>query len=114
MLIESVGWRAAWAVLGVMIWALVIPAGAVIMRRRPEDFGLAPDGDQPSAAPRGSVLEPDDVLWTRRQAARTPALWMLILTFGVGSMGLGAMLVHLIPTSPTAVSPLRRRRAGSA
>lgn len=97
MLIESVGWRAAWAVLGVMIWALVIPAGAVIMRRRPEDFGLAPDGDPPSAAPRGSVLEPDDVLWTRRQAARTPALWMLILTFGVGSMGLGAMLVHLIP-----------------
>lgn len=97
MLIESVGWRAAWAVLGVMIWVIVIPSAAMIMRRRPEDYGLAPDGDPPSADPQASVVGPDDVRWTRRQAARTPALWMLILTFGVGSMGLGAMLVHLIP-----------------
>jgi MFS family permease len=28
---------------------------------------------------------------------RTPALWLLILTFGLGSMGFGAMLLHLIP-----------------
>lgn len=98
MLIGSVGWRHAWAVLGVMIWVIVIPASALIMRRRPEDYGLNPDGDDSSIESQvraGQVQE--EVRWTRRQAVRTPALWMLIITFGIGSTGLGAMLLHLIP-----------------
>jgi MFS family permease len=100
-MIDAFGWRTAWAVLGVAVWVLVIPLAALIMRRRPEDHGLVPDGRYIApragdrlAAQRASV---DGVRWTRKQAMRTPALWMLILTFGLGSMGFGAMLLHLIP-----------------
>lgn len=35
--------------------------------------------------------------WTRRDAMRTPTLWLLILTFGLASMGVGALMLHLIP-----------------
>jgi MFS family permease len=100
-MIDAFGWRTAWAVLGVAVWVFVIPPAALIMRRRPEDHGLVPDGSYVApragdrlAAQRAAV---DGVRWTRRQAMRTPALWMLILTFGLGSMGFGAMLLHLIP-----------------
>ena len=100
-MIDLFGWRTAWAVLGVAVWVLVIPSAALVMRRRPEDHGLVPDGRYVApragdrlAAQRASV---DGVRWTRAQAMRTPALWMLILTFGFGSMGFGAMLLHLIP-----------------
>ncbi len=100
-LIELIGWRSTWAVLGVAVWVLVIPTAALVMRRRPEDHGLVPDGryvppraGDRLAAQRAAV---DGVRWTRAQAMRTPALWMLILTFGLGSMGFGAMLFHLIP-----------------
>ncbi|MCC6237548.1 MAG: MFS transporter [Dehalococcoidia bacterium] len=100
-MIDLFGWRTAWAVLGVAVWVLVIPSAALVMRRRPEDHGLVPDGRYVApragdrlAAQRAAV---DGIRWTRGQAMRTPALWMLILTFGLGSMGFGAMLLHLIP-----------------
>jgi len=96
--IDAFGWRAAWAVIGVLIWLIVIPLVALAMRRRPEDHGLAPDGDRSGAPPRRlRVFEAGDVRWTRRTAARTPTLWLLILTFGFANTGLGAMLLHLVP-----------------
>ena len=42
-------WRAAFRYLGFFSLALAIPM-IVIMRRRPEDIGLLPDGAEPSAA----------------------------------------------------------------
>ena len=96
--IDAYGWRAAWIVIGAFVWLLVIPTAALAMRRRPEDYGLEPDG---GPAPPGSrarnVGELGDARWTRAQVLRTPTLWMLIATFGLSSMGLGAMLLHAIP-----------------
>jgi OFA family oxalate/formate antiporter-like MFS transporter len=106
-LIADYGWRTAWIALGLLTWVLVIPAAALIMRRRPEDMGLQPDGDpdstQPAAAlaaPPGRVTEAQrsrDAVWTRRAAMGTPALWLIIGAFGLASMGMGAMLLHLVP-----------------
>ena len=43
-IIETHGWRTAWVVIGISIWVLVIPSSWFVMRRRPEDHGLKPDG----------------------------------------------------------------------
>jgi MFS family permease len=43
-LIGSVGWREAYVALGVMVWALLIPAAIFVVRNRPEAIGLNPDG----------------------------------------------------------------------
>jgi len=96
-LIEVLGWRSAWGVIGVLTWALVIPLAALVMRRRPEDYELVPDGGPAAREVRRRVYEAGDARWTRAQAARTPALWLLILTFGLASTGLGAILLHLVP-----------------
>lgn len=97
-MIDAWGWRAAWAAIGVAVWVTVIPAALVAMRRRPEDFGLRPDGDgEPAAGARVPARVASDVRWTRQAAARTWTLWMLIVTFGLASTGMGAMLLHLIP-----------------
>lgn len=99
-LIDAFGWRSAWVIIGCAVWATVIPAAALAMRRRPEDFGLMPDGDSAAAAAAAAATGKaagDEAHWTRGTAARTPALWMLIATFGLANMGLGAMLLHLIP-----------------
>lgn len=100
-LIDAAGWRTAWVVLGVSIWVLVIPPGWIIMRRRPEDFGLEPDGGPLEIEP-GNTLDAqraavDGLRWTRSQAMRTPTLWLLILVFGLGSMGFMALFLHLVP-----------------
>ena len=96
-MIDAWGWRAAWAAIGVAIWATVIPAAMLAMRRRPEDYGLQPDGDTAAVQGRAAARVASDVRWTRSMAARTPALWMLVLTFGLASTGMGALLLHLIP-----------------
>lgn len=99
-LIDTVGWRAAWAVFGVSVWVVIIPAAALVMRRRPEDHGLVPDGGAVSALPPTGLdrrrVAVDGARWTRRTAMRTPTLWLLIITFGLASMGMGALLLHLV------------------
>ena len=54
-LIEVVGWRAAWAVLGLLVLALAVPLAFFFLREDPAEMGLLPDGDaEPPAGLRGS------------------------------------------------------------
>ena len=105
VLVESLGWRMAWVVLGALIWVVMILPAALIMKRQPEDVGLLPDGDTPEslaaaeaqqeAAPaRSGALEEH---WTRREAVRTRELWALVVAFGLGGLPASAMVLHLIP-----------------
>src|SRR5688572_28455303 len=42
------GWRGAWVALAIVVLLLTLPAG-ILVRRRPEDLGLHPDGAQSAA-----------------------------------------------------------------
>ena len=54
-LIELAGWRTTWAALGVMVLALSVPLAYFVMRERPEDMGLRPDGDAAPASEDGKT-----------------------------------------------------------
>lgn len=81
LLISAVGWRAAWVVFGVAIWAVAVPLFAIFMRREPEDVGLYPDGAPAPAsrlaAPASAVTSPAGDL-SLREAVRTPVLWLIL------------------------------------
>jgi MFS family permease len=63
-LIRAVGWRHAYAVLGVLVSATMLPVGLLVFRDRPERFGMRPDlGTQP---PR--TLARSEPTFTRAQA----------------------------------------------
>ena len=99
-LIEAYGWRESWALIGIAIPVVIVPMSLIVMRRRPEDHGLVPDGGLSSAPPskaKAVSTALQGVHWTRRQAMQTRSLWMLIATFSLASMGLSALLLHLIP-----------------
>ena len=97
-LISALDWRRAWMVLGVVAWALILPATAIFMKRRPEDLGLLPDGEPPDigAGPQ-KPAPPPEVTWTRREAMRTPALWLLAFGFPLGFLAATTLTQHLIP-----------------
>ena len=99
-------WRSAFRYLGFFSLALTLPI-IIVMRRRPEDIGLLPDGAErvrsgtvPTAAgrpdARGAATE---VSWAAKEALRTQAFWvMAIVTFLeiAATSGLGFSLVpHL-------------------
>ena len=104
-LILHTGWRGAWAVFGLVTLGLVVGPALLFMRRRPEDMGLLPDGsrvhdDNGSPAKEKSLARAvrsaiDDVTWSRREALRTPAFWLIVITFGVAHVGVTGLNLHV-------------------
>ena len=103
-LILHTGWRGAWAVFGLVTLALVVGPALLFMRRRPEDMGLLPDGQSQheSEAPaheagsaRARPSAPEDVAWSRSEALRTPAFWLIVITFGVAHVGVSGLNLHV-------------------
>jgi sugar phosphate permease len=77
------GWRAGWLALGAMTLLIGFVPIWLLLARRPEDLGLAPDGGAAASADRPGVLprraghaEP---AYSRRQALGTGAFWLLLL-----------------------------------
>jgi MFS family permease len=90
-LVELQGWRGAVVTLAVLLAAVTIPLHALVLRRRPEDLGLAVDGlpDDPAA--------PVVVDVSARSAVRGPVFWWLAAAFALESVVLVGLSVHLIP-----------------
>ena len=93
----SMGWRASAVGSGLLIWVVGFPC-SMLLRTKPEPYGLLPDGDVPSAtdqavAGRGQVGAEYD--FTLREALRTRAFWLLAVGSAIGNLGMGAVQVHL-------------------
>jgi len=76
-------WREGWVALGLLtLIAGFLPVWLLLVRR-PEDLGLHPDGlvrDPPRIdAPAGAAVTPPEPAYSRAQAIRTPAFWLLLL-----------------------------------
>ncbi len=110
-IITLVGWRDAWVVLGIGSMAIMVPL-ALMVRSRPEDIGLLPDGArEPDPATlrqaqgeRGGTAQGERQVraraersMTRRQAMRTYAFWLLILAFFLAMLGMGGFHANWIP-----------------
>ncbi len=84
-LVAMHGWRTGFAGLGVICLALGLAPAILLVRRRPEDLGLQPDGDEPApvsepgapAGPRPSAARGTD--WTAREAMHSAAFWAIAL-----------------------------------
>ena len=87
-IILSQGWRASCVAMGVLVVLAVAPLNLMV-RKRPEDLGLRPDGAaQPAAGammpPRNAhIVDPAWVAmeWTLARALRTARYWWIVLAF---------------------------------
>jgi MFS family permease len=69
------------------------------MYSKPEDYGLEPDGDLPLAdtGTPGSSPVVREVSWTRHDAIRTRAFWLVTLAVSLQNWAGGAVNLHQIP-----------------
>jgi MFS family permease len=98
-LVEVQGWRIALVTLAVILAVTTIPPHALLLRRRPADLGLRPDGDPLPAmdlSARSRSTEADRLASLRSLAKHGPFLWLVTAycLYGVASVGAG---VHLVP-----------------
>lgn len=107
-LISTFDWRTAVLTLGLIQWAVCIPL-ALVVRHRPEEMGLLPDGEpprrreeQPAVAPvpdqaeNGSTPVAEASL-SLSQAVRTRAFWFIAAALALTGLGAVAVIVHQIP-----------------
>ena len=97
-LIEHGGWRTACWTLGILVLVLLAPPN-LLLRRRPEDLGLNPDGigaSGPTGGRHGNIVDPDwaSVDWTLARALRTSRFWWIAVGYFCGLFAWYAVQVH--------------------
>jgi len=97
---QASGWRSAWVVVGVTVLVIGFVPVWLLHVRRPEDLGQLPDGERAvvgTGAGTGAKVHMPEPAYTRHQALRTPAFWLLSLfTFLVYPVQAGISL-HQAP-----------------
>jgi sugar phosphate permease len=91
------GWRATAFGSGVFAIAVGLPL-AMVIRRRPEDYGETVDGVSKSSLSQGVSEDSNSSVrdFTAREALGTPAFWLLSLGHGFALLVVGAVNVHAI------------------
>lgn len=99
------GWRTTLLSAGIFLCLLALPV-TLVLRNRPEELGLRPDGDRPaifspllqstfpdtSTSPNNN--QPD---FTVRQALSTSAFWLVLIGLILRVSVADAVIIHLIP-----------------
>jgi sugar phosphate permease len=72
-------WRAGWVTIGVLTLGVGLLPVWLLLVRRPEDVGLRPDGAAPTPRAGGAAAAAvTEANFSRRQAMRLPAFWLLL------------------------------------
>jgi MFS family permease len=90
-LIAVHGWRTAWVVEGLVVWAVVIPVAVFGIRNRPEDVGQRVDGDGDAHVDSGVLTD-----LSHRRALRTPYFWVLASSVATSGLLTTAVAFHQI------------------
>lgn len=97
-IILAQGWRASCWAVGLLVVLVVAPPN-LLVRKKPEDIGLLPDGasSAPSAQQKPSnVVDPDWAAteWTLQRAARTARFWWIVIGYFCALVAWYAVQVH--------------------
>ncbi len=102
------GWREAYLVFGVAVLAISLPLAAFVLREKPSDMGLLPDGEvvradgdeaeDVAAAAAGAAAEARASVGMDLPAAmRTRPFWFLVVSIVLIGVGITSVLAHLVP-----------------
>ncbi len=99
-IIAGGGWRTACWVLGLVVLVLLAPLN-LLVRHRPQDLGLEPDGDRApldavAGGPPSNVVDAAWVAvdWTLGRAMRTARFWWIAIGYLTGLFAWYAVQVH--------------------
>lgn len=110
LFIAAYGWRIAFIIMGLITWSIGLPlAWFFIKPKRPEYYGLLPDGEvvnAKKAKDKDSMIrlgqefvarKYGEVEFTVRQAMRTQSFWLLAITSGLSGLIWPVISMHMIP-----------------
>jgi len=94
--IDTIGWQNAYIAAAIGTWILIIPL-SLVFRTRPEEYGMLPDGEQPSEAKKSSTRDDDSTRITVKQALKMRTFWLIGIGALVQTSGTVSVLTHMMP-----------------
>jgi MFS family permease len=105
-LISSNGWRFAFFILSLLVLFIPFPLNAFLLKHRPQEMGLSPDGDPSHDLDQKSQsqtlvrnpISPSPVQkdWALMQIFKTARFWAVILFPSFTTFGLYMLIVHQV------------------
>ena len=96
LLVDTAGWRTTLLIAAVALCVVSVPC-CLIMRHRPADLGLLPDGDTASAEPDSVVARPSAADATLREALASWQFWLLCAAATLLIAGSSAAVLLMLP-----------------
>ncbi len=106
-LVSTQGWRVTCVIAGLVMWIVGMPlAWFFVKQRRPEYYGLLPDGvttedtvEINQVIDRGVkyATEVEEIEFTLRQAMRTRAYWLLVVAYASFAIIPPVLVIHAMP-----------------
>jgi MFS family permease len=96
-LMPAFGWRATFIALGVLTWLVLAPLAAFVMKDRPSEMGLNPDGAEGGALNYPVEKPPSHGNLPLRQAMATAPFWLIAAGFLFGGFSQAGMMQHQAP-----------------
>ena len=94
-LIQMISWRWAYALLGVIVWSVMLVILAVFFRNRPEDVGQLVDG-APAVAKNVTGATEDVHNFPLSQAIKTRAYWIMAVSMALPAMIITGIHFHAV------------------
>ncbi|TAJ19600.1 MAG: MFS transporter, partial [Dehalococcoidia bacterium] len=112
--LEAWGWRAMANISGAIILIVGLPFVQLI-RHKPEQYGMLPDGRQPDTTPaiEGAPAPPEPpASFTARDAMRTRAFWFISLSHTASVLVVSVVMVHFVAYATTTLGYSLKAAAG--
>ncbi len=97
VIIENFGWRMSYIFMGLVMLVVDIPIASLVLKGKPEEKGLLPDGDQVPSVREGGITEPSngqpvEISKDPRQEGsntwiKSMPLWLLCFGFTLAQIG---------------------------
>ena len=94
------GWQASFVIIGLMVWCIALPVVFFVIRDRPDQLGLLPEGGGRSVYGQAEAGGQTDFQALGRPAGevlRTRAFWCIFLSFFLAPMAQMGVLQHQVP-----------------
>jgi len=98
-LLPNFGWRASYFALAWLMWIL-IPLALLVIRTRPADMGLHPDGvEEPEATTKTEIEEVSSKTegFTLKMALATSSFWLIGISYLMATMGENGITQSQVP-----------------
>lgn len=97
-LIPNFGWETSYLILAVFSWVLLIPLALFVVRTKPADMGLFPDGIKGSESDTMNQTLPSTAKeLTSRMALATTTLWLIGISFLTGTFSMSGATQNQVP-----------------